>query len=222
MKTYLVKTEDGSNTLLVPELKEHYHSIHGAVQESRHVFIKNGLLKLNIKNPRIFEMGFGTGLNTVLTYLECSKFKSVVYHALELYPLEWGKVEVLNYEEFLKLNKVQKKIFKRFHTCPWNKLVNISDGFSFIKYQNSLLYHVFEEKYNLVYFDAFAPNVQPELWDDHIFELIYKNIEINGIMVTYCAKGEVRRCIEKAGFKVNRLPGPPGKREMLQVVKIPG
>jgi len=212
-------TGDGSFTLYVPELNEHYHSVYGAVQESKHVFIKSGLRLLNIEKPKILEIGFGTGLNALLTLLNSEKFEIIEYDGVEFYPLDWEKVLPLEYHNFLKLSPDQLKMFEKIHTSPWNELVQINQGFILYKLKMKIQDFISAKKYDLVYFDAFAPEVQPELWTEKNFQRIYTVLNINGILVTYCAKGEVRRIMQRCGFTVERLAGPPGKREMLRAFK---
>lgn len=214
-----VVTVDGTVTLYVPELDEHYHSVHGAKQESMHVFIKAGLelIAESKKEIRIFEMGFGTGLNAFLTYQFADKNHCKIdYCSVEKFPLEENIIEKLNYAE-----GNEKEVFRKLHETEWNKQIIISDFFSLEKIKGSAEELNFaEKKYDLIYFDAFAPRVQPELWTDLIFQKMYDSLNENGILVTYCAKGEVRRSMKRAGFTVEKLPGPPGKREMTRGRKI--
>jgi tRNA U34 5-methylaminomethyl-2-thiouridine-forming methyltransferase MnmC len=206
--------------LYVPELNEHYHSIHGAVQESLHVFIHAGLHQLKTRNPVVFELGFGTGLNTLLTLMEEDRFDSINYYSIELYPIGWEKIESLAYPSFLKLEEGQKNLFNKIHNSPWDEQLQITSKFHLTKIKASALDFKFEDKYDLVYFDAFAPMVQPELWEGPVFQKLYNALNPGGILVTYCAKGEVRRIMQRCGFTVERLPGPPGKREMLRSTRL--
>jgi tRNA U34 5-methylaminomethyl-2-thiouridine-forming methyltransferase MnmC len=217
MRTQLTSTSDGSSTLFVPELKEHYHSINGAVQESMHVFIEAGFKACEKKSLSIFEMGFGTGLNTLLTYLEAGKHAiDVNYFTLEKYPLTPELVAALNYPAFLQLSTTDHDSFLKMHSCEWNRSIEISAKFRLCKSDGSLLEFNPDQKFDLVYFDAFAPEVQPELWKEEIFRRLYESLTPGGIFITYCAKGQVRRDLQSCGFTVERLPGPPGKREMLR------
>lgn len=211
-------TGDGSATLYVPELDEHYHSTNGAVQESEHIFIERGLHALVKPTIRIFEFGFGTGLNALLTLLN-GLDKSIVYHGLERFPLNWPLIHKLGYHIFLNLSAEEKLLFRKMHEGEWDKELLIKPGFKLKKSNKNLFDYTVEEKYDLVYFDAFAPAVQPELWKEEVFLKLFQALNDDGIMVTYCAKGEVRRIMQRVGFTMERLPGPPGKREMLRGVK---
>ncbi|NDW19334.1 SAM-dependent methyltransferase [Dysgonomonas sp. 216] len=212
-------TADGSHTLFVPQLDEHYHSVNGAIQESNHVFIESGLKCCPKNEISILEVGFGTGLNALLTLLYANQTnKQVRYKSYELYPLSQDVIEKLNYRDIL-LDKA--KFFDDLHKAPWGEEVLLTSNFSLKKI--SADFTLFEEEranlFDLVYFDAFAPDKQPELWTQKIFDYVYKLVSANGILITYCAKGVVRRAMLKSGFKVERIPGPPGKREMLRAIK---
>ena len=208
-------TADGSATILIPELNEHYHSVNGAVQESEHVFIQMGLKTLISNDIRIFEFGLGTGLNSLLTLL-AEPAKKITYHAMELYPLRWSYIKKLGYVQFLNLTNEQETAFKQIHEERWGEETPITQNFILKKINASILDYSFTEKYDLVYFDAFAPAVQPDLWCEKVFSGLYHAMKINGKLVTYCAKGEVRRNLQRVGFNVERLEGPPGKREILR------
>jgi len=219
----IIKTGDGSVTIHLSEWDEQYHSKHGAIQEARHVFIKMGLeywVGLNKEqNPAILEIGFGTGLNAFITFLEAQKLQlKIDYTGVEAYPVSTSEIKALNYAEMLSAEN-QIKTFQRLHEIPWNKKVNISENFQLEKQQKR-----FEEiedinQYNLVFFDAFGARVQPELWTEDIFTIMFAAMKNNSVLVTYSAKGSVRRAMQTAGFIVERLPGPPGKREMLRALK---
>ena len=217
----IVKTGDNSGTLFVPEINEHYHSYKGAVQESVHVFIKAGLEEIlkTRKDIKILEVGFGTGLNTLLTleYAITHPELNVLYTSLEKYPLDYKLIIQLNYTS--DANNTVKKLFSDIHNAAWNKVSEIAQQFSILKLETDLTQIHRLESCDLVYFDAFAPEKQPEMWEESIFEIIYAAMNKGGILVTYCAKGEVRRRMQGVGFKVERLPGPPGKREMLRARK---
>ncbi|MBN1951068.1 MAG: tRNA (5-methylaminomethyl-2-thiouridine)(34)-methyltransferase MnmD [Bacteroidales bacterium] len=219
MRTEIKKTRDGSSTLFVPELNEHYHSVNGAVQESRHVFLRMGLQAVEKDRLRILETGFGTGLNALLTYLAADNRIKIHYCTLEKYPLGWEKVSAMRYEEFLKLTSAEKEIFRKMHHCKWGQGVAVTEHFSLEKIETNFLDYRSEVPFDLVYFDAFAPDVQPELWTGEVFLQMHEMLLPGGILVTYCAKGEVRRRMVRAGFRVERLPGPPGKREMLRATR---
>ena len=211
-------TEDGSSTLYRPDLDEHYHSIHGAVQESMHVFIDAGLKKCTSNSLKIMEIGFGTGLNALLTILNADN-KQIIYHTIEKYPLNKDIINDINYPYIINSEKAAN-YFKKIHETPWNTDCNIDTNFILKKIEVDLLEHNFEEGYDLIYFDAFAPNKQPELWNEDIFQKLFKSMNFNAILTTYCAKGSIRRTMISCGFKVERIAGPPGKREMLRGIKI--
>lgn len=211
---HIQQTSDGSHTLYVPELNEHYHSTNGAVAESQHVYIDAGLTfaTQNKSDISVLEIGFGTGLNAFLTALQTTT--NVNYHALELYPLPDNIYNQLNYP-----TKENKELFEKIHSCNWNTAIEISPNFTLHKTNASVLNYVFSKKYDLVYFDAFAPEKQPEMWDKIVFENIYQAMQIGGILVTYCAKGEFRRTLQDIGFSVEKLPGPLGKRHITRATK---
>ena len=216
MKSELVirKTLDGSPTLYLPELGEHYHSVNGAVQESRHVYIEAAFNQCLKKEIHVLEMGFGTGLNAFLTILEARKRNiSLFYTALEKYPLSFEVVNALNYSE------EEKELFERIHLAPWNTPVSVEFCCTINKINIDFLSYDYPGRYDVVYYDAFAPDKQANVWDQSLFNHLYLSMNTGGILSTYCAKGEIRRRMKNAGFTVNRLSGPPGKREMLQAVK---
>ena len=219
MKTEIKTTNDGSVTLYVPELNEHYHSIHGAVTESMHVFVNAGLKHCRKKTVRILEVGFGTGLNAILTFMH-REDKHIEYVAVEKYPLDIEMVDKLNYSAYLRLNEYQQEIFYRFHHQSWGTGNSVAPGFMLVKINEAIHDTGLNGLFDVVYFDAFAPGVQPEMWTMDVFQKIYRCMNLNGILVTYCAKGVVRRTMQSTGYRVERLPGPPGKREMLRAVKI--
>jgi tRNA U34 5-methylaminomethyl-2-thiouridine-forming methyltransferase MnmC len=214
----LVKTNDGSSTLYNPQLKEHYHSTHGALTESMHVFINNGLLALSKERVRILEIGFGTGLNAILTY-ETALIKNITieYTGLELYPLDSNTIAMLNYQSIIKPGIID--IFNTMHLISWNMKVALSPFFFLEKVNADLTNYEFTEKFDLVYFDAFGPDVQPEIWSYENFKKIYNSLNTEGLLVTYSSKGTVKENLRKAGFEVKRLQGPPGKRHMIQAIK---
>lgn len=216
------QTKDGSNTLYVPELNEHYHSVHGALQESQHVFIKHGLEHmLNLrKDIKILEVGFGTGLNAILTYPFALAQKAFIqYDTLEKFPLGIDVVEQLHFDKVI-LNPELQEVFMALHKAPWNEPVDVIPYFTLQKIHETLEEFVVPQAYyDLIYFDAFAPEKQPELWSDEMFAKLYKATRPGGVLVTYCAKGSFKRSLRAAGFEVEALPGPPGKREMTRGVK---
>ncbi|WP_430815447.1 tRNA (5-methylaminomethyl-2-thiouridine)(34)-methyltransferase MnmD [Carboxylicivirga sp. RSCT41] len=213
-KVELKVSADGSHTLFVPELDEHYHSVNGAHNESMHVFIEPALKHCKKQKISILEIGLGTGLNAFLT-AENQGNKSIFYHALEKYPLESSAANRLNFAK----NKEEQQLFEKLHQLPWNQEEELQSGMTLLKDENDLTSLTFLRKYDLVYFDAFAPEVQPEMWRESIFRKIYESMNTDGILTTYCAKGVVRRTMQAVGFTVERLPGPKGKREMLRAIK---
>lgn len=214
----LQETADGSHTLFIPEMDEHYHSVNGAVQESRHVFIEAGLHHQAKKDITVFEIGFGTGLNAFLTLLAAEENgRKVDYHSVELYPLEPELVQSLNYGDVICPEK--KELFQALHAAPWNEAAGITNLFTLHKIQGDNNSCALPEGIDLVYFDAFAPDKQPEMWNQEIFDRLYAHMAEGGILTTYCAKGAVRRMMKEAGYSVERIPGPPGKREMLRAIR---
>lgn len=220
-KLIIKKTSDGTSTLYNKELDEHYHSIHGAVQESLHVFIKNGIEYFIAKYPsiekiNILEVGFGTGLNSFLSLNHVQNTRhSIFYTALEPHPVAMNLIQKMDF----KLNKENDKIFKNIHDLTWEKSFPLTSNFSLNKKKMSLQDFKNKKNFQIVYFDAFGPRVENHLWNIDIFIKIYTLLEDGGVFVTYCAKGQVRRDLQNAGFEVERLPGPPGKREMLRGIK---
>lgn len=216
------QTKDGSNTLFVPELNEHYHSVHGALQESQHVFIKHGLEHVlsSKKDIKILEVGFGTGLNAILTYpFALAKKAFIQYDTLEKFPLEQEVVNQLQFDKVI-LNPELHDVYLKMHAAPWNEPVDLIPYFSLQKMHETLEEYVAPQSYyDLVYFDAFAPEKQPELWSEEMFVKLYNAIRPGGILVTYCAKGSFKRSLKAAGFEVEALPGPPGKREMTRGIR---
>jgi tRNA U34 5-methylaminomethyl-2-thiouridine-forming methyltransferase MnmC len=221
MHREIISSADGSHTVFIPELNEHYHSVHGALNESLHVFIEAGFNQLlNYPEINILEIGFGTGLNVLLTAIEAGKMnKRVIYTSLEPFPLSKEIISNLNYTEVVKDHSAGF-VFEKIHFSPWNSPVIIHPNFILEKREEAIQEVSFQNKFNLVYYDAFAPRVQPELWTQDIFENIFNLLETGGILVTYCAKGAVKRALAGAGFKVESLPGPPGKREMTRAIKV--
>ncbi len=216
----LIITEDGSHTVVHSGLSETYHSEKGAINESQHVFIQNGLSLIEKEVINILEIGFGTGLNALLTYQFAIEHKKKInYLALEKYPLKEEIVRQLNYSEKLNLDK---DIFLNLHSSEWNKWQNLNPNFELNKQHIDLLEYDFTKQKNidLVYFDAFSPSKQPELWTEAIFERIYHIMSTGGILTTYSSAGIVKRALRGVGFNVNRKPGPKGKFHMLNASKI--
>ena len=223
MERKIILTEDGSHTVSIPEMGVTYHSIHGAIQESHHVFIQAGLHYIpdTLKTPCIciFEIGFGTGLNALLTYNEAEKNQlEIYYETIEPFPLNESEVKSLNYCEQLNRPDLQP-LFEKMHSCEWEKEINLSPFFTLKKSTASLINYLPNKPVNLMYFDAFDPNVQPELWTKEVFKKMFSILQSNGVLVTYSSKGDVRRAMEESGFKVEKIPGAKGKREMIRAIK---
>jgi tRNA U34 5-methylaminomethyl-2-thiouridine-forming methyltransferase MnmC len=222
MKRKLIFTSDGSHSISVPDLDVTYHSIHGAIQESKHVFIEAGLKSTGSPagtSLKIFEMGFGTGLNALLTIIEAQKIQiNIYYETIEQFPLYKNEISVLNYCNQLNREDLQP-LFEQLHNCEWEKEIKLASDFIFRKSKINLLTFETAETFKLIYFDAFDPNVQPELWTKQIFEKMFAMLEPGGILVTYSSKGDVRRALLGAGFAVEKLPGPKGKREMIRALR---
>ena len=227
MERKIIITDDGSSTIHLPEWNEQYHSKHGAIQEAYHVFIKHGLQYFRDQNPNfeqpisILEIGFGAGLNAFITFLEAEKHCiNIDYVGVEAYPVAMAEINQLNYPEALQeLGKTD--VFKDLHKTKWEEPQNMSPFFILTKQKKFFSEIDDTNKCHLIYFDAFGARVQPELWTEGIFQKMYNALKNQGILVTYSAKGSVRRAMEAVGFKVERLPGPPGKREMLRATKHP-
>ena len=217
----LIKTSDGSDTLYKKEIDEHYHSTHGAIQESYHVFIEAGLRTCNKPSLTIFEVGFGTGLNAYLTTLETiTKEITIRYITIEKYPLPAEIWESLNYPDMIENGN--PLYFKNIHDAQWNQEVIITPNFSILKLSSDLLMLDFSALplFDLIYYDAFSPEKQPELWETSVFKQLANHCNPDAKIVTYCAKGAVRRSMKEAGFIPERIPGPPGKREMLRGTRL--
>ena len=219
----IVVTEDGSKTLYLPTLKEHYHSSYGALQESRHIFIESGFKATasNACSLTVLEMGFGTGLNALLTFIEARKMglKKVHYLGVEAFPVEKEYWLQLEYPTLFE-DKDAGDVFLKMHESPWDLPYFISEQFVLNKITGDFTTMSFkEESFDLVYFDAFAPDLQPELWSAEVFSVIYKALRPGGILMTYSAKGSVKRALQMAGFVIEGLPGPPGKREITRATR---
>ena len=221
MNPELIITGDGSHTLYISLLDEHYHSTFGAIRESRHIFIEAGLKQIFPgQSPlKILEVGFGTGLNAFLSLLEAEKSgKTIHFTSIEPFPLNHDITRLLNYPELL--GAATSSLFKKMHDVEWDSEHQISDRFILHKVLNSLEKIELEGScFDLVYFDAFGPEVQPELWTEEIFRKIFLSLKKGGILVTYSVKGSVRRALKNAGFSVEKIPGPAGKREITRAIK---
>lgn len=221
MDIKLETTNDGSHTFFVANLNEHYHSTNGAIEEAQHVFIHTGLNQCTKKKIKVFEIGFGTGLNTFLTFLEAEKRQLTIdYTSIELYPVAISLARQLNFAQLTAPD--QEHVFHKLHDSPWGECVEITSSFSLMKIECDLTSDMLPDtlsEYDVIYFDAFGPDKQPEMWSRDIFEKMYNICSENGVLVTYSAKGSIRRLLQSIGFTVERLPGPPGKREMLRATK---
>ena len=222
MKREIITTKDGSKTIHLPEWNENYHSHHGAYQEAMHVFIESGLnhRETPAEELAVLEIGFGTGLNALLTLLHAPKETIIHYHGLEAFPVHQKELTAIDYTKDLSQLSNLSKQFTHLHEAPWNTSNAISPRFHLTKINKQLNdFQPDKAFYDLIYFDAFGPRVQPEMWTLSVFEKIYASLKPQGILVTYCAKGQVRRDLMSAGFTVEKIPGPPGKREMLRATK---
>lgn len=223
MKREIILTSDGSHTVQISDMNVVYHSHHGAIQESLHVFIQAGFLyqlshlQQQEKPIAVFEMGFGTGLNALLTLCEAEQQQRQVYYtAIERFPLSIDETLLLNYSHLLG---IETGHLEQLHSTAWKEDVVIHPCFTLRKIQDDLLNYRSSTQFHLIYYDAFAPAAQPELWTADVFKLLYKMLLPQGILVTYCSKGNVRRAMQEAGFIVEKIPGPRGKREMVRAEK---
>jgi tRNA U34 5-methylaminomethyl-2-thiouridine-forming methyltransferase MnmC len=217
MKRKTITTNDGSSSMFVPELNENYHSVHGAIQESRHVFIKKGLdTRLTMQPIRILEVGFGTGLNALLTLQKCTQDEIFVkYVGIEKYPITLQEVGTLNHGKLLKMEQELLTL----HNYEWGETHLFNSFCSVKKLKHDLLKEELCGCFDLVYFDAFAPNKQQEMWSKKVFNKIHQSMSSGGLLVTYCCQGQVKRTLQDVGFVVEKTDGPPGKREMLTAIK---
>ena len=220
MKREILQTLDGSTTIHLPDWNESYHSKHGAIQEAYHVFIKNGLSLFQGKSISILEIGFGTALNSFITFLESQKsVQSIDYVGVEAYPISAEEVLQMNYVTELEAEN-ERPIFELMHQSNWEEKIVISSNFTLTKRKQFFDEISDENQFDLIYFDAFGYRVQPELWSTEIFEKMYKALKVNGVLVTYAARGVVKRSMIEVGFTVEKLAGPPGKREMFRATKL--
>lgn len=224
MKREIKTTNDGSKTLFINELNENYHSHHGALQEAEHVFIKNGLNLLNDYEINILELGFGTGLNVLVTineYLKTDKNHIINYFTLEKYPIIQSEIDDLAYFELFD-NPEFRNIYHKIHLADWEKSTEIVKGFHLKKIECDFfdLKNTDLPEINLVYYDCFGARVQPDLWEKPLFEMVSDKMAVNGLLTTYSSKGSVRRILQDLNFRVEKKQGPPGKREMINAVKM--
>lgn len=220
MKREIIQTSDGSTSILLPDWNETYHSKFGAIQEAKHVFIKNGLSLFQGQSVSILEIGFGTGLNTFITYLEAKNLEQKIdYTGVEAYPVSEEDASKMNYVSELDAEN-EKDIFLKMHESEWNVQHNLDTDFSLTKLNMKFQEIIDEEKYDLIYFDAFGFRVQPELWSLEIFQIMFKALKKNGILVTYACRSSIKNAMLESGFEVEKLAGPPGKREMLRARKL--
>lgn len=214
-KRILTTTKDGSQTIYIPELDEHYHSTNGAIQEAMIVYLEAGLNYCKKEEINILEIGFGTGLNAFLTMHESAK--KINYTSLELYPISQEEYNILDHYKFVENGS--KDLFFMMHEAEWNQFTPITDKFNLRKIHTDMTQHIYDDKYDVVYFDAFAPDVQSHLWTEEVFQKIYDAMNNDGILTTYCVKGIVKRALKACGFRIEKLPGAAGKREMLRAIK---
>jgi tRNA U34 5-methylaminomethyl-2-thiouridine-forming methyltransferase MnmC len=226
MQRELVLTADGSHTISIPEWNVTYHSKHGAVQESRHVFIEAGLkyllqetsqIRYTQNNPiKILEIGYGSGLNALLSWQTANEFQCpITYTGIELYPLTTAEISAINYGDYLQMTDA----FAQLNKSDWGMTIQLSDYFSIQKLKHSLLNFTTTEQFQIIFFDAFSPTVQPEMWSIEAFKKMFHLLFPGGILLTYCSKTVVRNAMKMAGFTVNKITGPYGKREMVRAVK---
>lgn len=219
MKRKIITTSDGSKTIHLEEWDEQYHSLHGAIQEAYHVFIHSGLALFGKQKLSLLEIGFGTGLNALITWMESEKRQlHIDYTGVEAYPVLEAELRQLDYITTLKAPSYSKGFYKMHHS-DWEKKAVIAHNFTLLKQQKDFKEIRDHNLFDLIYFDAFGARVQPELWTETIFSIMFQALKPGGVLVTYSAKGSVRRTMQAVGFKVERLPGPPGKREMLRATK---
>lgn len=215
-------TQDGSHSIFSEQFGVSYHSKYGAIQETQHVFIDAGLrLKAVVQSDiSILDIGFGTGLNALMTLCEAEKRNlNIDYVGFEAFPISDEQAETLNYPELLELRERYANAFRQMHFKSWGEPHQLLDNFLFTKYLQTFDTVDYNNKFDVVYFDAFAPNSQPELWETPIMERMYNALKPEGALVTYCAKGSVKRTLKALGFTIEKLKGPPGKREMTRAIK---
>lgn len=219
MKREIIITDDGSTTIRIPDWNENYHSTHGAIQEAKHVFIKNGLdLLQNQKSISLLEIGFGTGLNAFITFLETLDKEKVNYVGVEAYPISSEEIAQMNYVTELQATQYQV-VFDKMHSCDWESQQHITEKFILTKRKQFFQDINDKEQYDLIYFDAFGFPLQPELWSEVIFKKMFDALLPNGVLVTYACRSSIKNAMLSVGFSIEKLPGAPGKREMLRAIK---
>ena len=219
MKREIIITDDGSTTIRIPDWDENYHSTHGAIQEAKHVFIKNGLdIFKNQDSISILEIGFGTGLNAFITFLETVNKEKVNYVGVEAYPISTEEIAQMNYVTELQAPQYQA-IFDKMHACDWESQQKITNNFTLTKRKQFFQDIADKEQYDLIYFDAFGFPLQPELWSEAIFKKMYEALLPKGTFVTYACRSSIKNAMLSVGFSIEKLPGAPGKREMLRATK---
>lgn len=219
MKRNIIQTRDGSTTIHIEEWDECYHSRFGAIQEAQHVFIKKGLSLFENKSVSILEIGFGTGLNAFITFLEYPKFNQKIdYTGIEAFPVAAKEAEMMNYVSELNAES-ERYIFEKLHQCQWEVHNSFNEDFVFTKRKQFFADIDDKGLFDLIYFDAFGYDVQPELWSEAIFKKMYEALKNGGVLVTYAARGIIKRNMIEAGFTVEKLEGAPGKREMFRARK---
>ena len=227
MKREIVQTNDGSTTIFLPDWNESYHSKHGAIQEAYHVFIKNGLTFASFEHSElvskeepicILEIGFGTGLNGFITCLEAQQsHQKIDYVGVEAYPVALEEALQMNYAQ--EINPSYSAVFQQLHESAWEEKISINPNFTLTKQKKFFQDIDQEDAFDLIYFDAFGFRVQPELWSEVIFSAMYKALKTKGVLVTYACRTSIKNAMLSAGFSVKKLPGAPGKREMLRATK---
>lgn len=215
MNRKIIVTSDGSTTIQLTDWDECYHSKNGAIQEAKHVFIQNGLASINKKEIAILEIGFGTGLNAFITFLEAKeKQLHINYTGVEAFPVSVEEISLMNYVVELEAKEFQTQ-FDAMHECEWEQSVSISNNFILTKKKLDFREVNFSNQFDIIYFDAFGYQFQPELWSVDVFKRMYDSLNQSGLLVTYAARGVLKRNLKEVGFQVTKFPGPPGKREMM-------
>lgn len=213
-----VITADGSATLFTSQYRAHYHSLNGALQESLHIFINAGFNYIKKPEIKVLEVGYGTGLNALLTAIEADKRRvKTIYHGIDKHPLTSKLIDQLNYQS--NLDNQGGLFLEKIKSAPWNEIFLVNSFFTILKIDADIIKYDIPESFDVIYFDAFAPDDQPEIWQPEVFKKLFSCLHPNGILVTYCSKGIVKRTLRDTGFSVERLSGPPGKRHMIRAIK---